>query len=124
MTLNIYETQLTVQFTLNLTGLSLTSAYVLRLKSQYSHQVLDLDCQAMISNERYTTFQVTFPTGFGDEHKNGVYYFDMIEQPSDVLFSGLVKIITEPGGAIGTVEYEADIYTEDRVADVYYRPNY
>ena len=124
MTLNIHENQLTVQFTTNLTGLDLGYLYVFVVTSQYSHQPLALECAAVISNDRYTTFEVTFPTGFGDEHKNGVYYYSIILNPDVTLTEGLVKIITEPGGAMGTVEYEADIYTEDRISDVYYRPNY
>ena len=83
-----------------------------------------MDAEAIFSNERYTTFEVQFPIGFGNEHKNGVYYYNIGVVAEEPLEKGLVKIITEPGGTMGTVAYESTIYTEERVSEVFYRPNY
>jgi hypothetical protein len=124
MTLLIQESNLTVQFSLNQPSLTLGSLYVFTLTSQYSHQPLELDATATVSNERYTTFEVVFPVGFGDEHKNGIYYYNIglvLQEPFE---KGLVKIITEPGGGLGTEAFNSGIYTEERIADVFFRPNY
>ena len=124
MTLLVEESNLTKEFSLNLPNLTLGSLYAFTLTSQYSHQPLVLDATATASNARYTTFEVVFPIGFGDEHKNGVYYYSIEELGDEPFEKGLVKIITEPGGSLGTINYESTIYTEERVADVFYRPNY
>ena len=72
---------------------------------------------------RYTTFEVQFPIGFGDSHKNGIYNYDM-STLTESLDKGLVKIITEPGGDLGTTNYTSTPETEERVSDVFFRPNY
>ena len=124
MTLLVEESNLTKEFSLNLPNLTLGSLYAFTLTSQYSHEPLVLDAVAIFSNKRYTTFEVQFPIGFGDSHYNGVYYYDIAEVGDESFEKGLVKIITEPGGSLGTINYESTIYTEERVADVFYRPNY
>jgi hypothetical protein len=124
MTFLVDENNLTIEFSLNQPNLALGQSYVFTLTSQYSHQPILLDATATASNARYTTFEVTFPVGFGDEHKNGVYYYSIEELGDEPFEKGLVKIITEPGGSMGTINYESTIYTEERVADVFYRPNY
>ena len=123
MTLEVLESNLTLEFSLNLTNLTLGSGYIFTLTSQYSHQPLPIDATVMLSNARYTTFEVTFPVGFGDSHKNGIYNYD-ISLSGTSLDKGLVKIITEPGGGLGTTNYTSTPTTEERVADVFYRPNY
>ena len=124
MTLLVAENNLTIEFSLNQVNLALGSLYAFTLTSQYSHQPLVLNAEAIFSNERYTTFQVQFPIGFGDSHKNGVYYYNIALVGQEPLEKGLVKIITEPGGTMGTVAYESTIYTEERVSEVFFRPNY
>ena len=124
MTLQVQENNLTVEFSLNLTNLALGSLYAFTLTSQYSHQPLVLDAEAIFSNERYTTFSVQFPIGFGDSHYNGVYYYNIAIVGQEPMEKGLVKIITEPGGSMGAVAYESTIYTDERVSEVFYRPNY
>ena len=124
MTLLVTESNLTVQFSLNQPSLALGSLYAFTLTSQYSHQPLVLDAEAVFSNERYTTFEVVFPIGFGDSHYNGVYYYNIALVAQEPFEKGLAKIITEPGGTMGTVAYESTIYTEERVAEVFYRPTY
>ena len=37
---------------------------------------------------------------------------------------GMSKIITEPGGNLGTTNYTSTPETEERVSDVFFRPNY
>jgi len=124
MTLLIEESNLTLEFSLNQPNLALGQLYVFTLTSQYSHQPLTLDATATLSNGRFTTFEVTFPISFGDSHYNGVYYYSMAVFAEEAFEKGLVKIITELGGSMGTINYEITIYTEERVADVFYRPNY
>jgi hypothetical protein len=123
MTLLVPESNLTLEFSLNLTNLTLGSGYVFTLTSQYSHQPLALDATVTVSNARYTTFEVQFPIGFGDSHKNGIYNYDM-STLTESLDKGLVKIITEPGGDLGTTNYTSTPETEERVSDVFFRPNY
>ena len=123
MTLLIPESNLTIEFSLNLTNLTLGSAYVFTLTSQYSHQPLSIDATVTLSNARYTTFEVVFPIGFGDSHKNGIYNYDMSTIDTS-LEKGLVKIITQPGGDTGITNYTSTPETEERVSDVFFRPNY
>ena len=123
MTLLIPESNLTIEFSLNLTNLALGSAYVFTLTSQYSHQPLLIDATVTLSNARYTTFEVVFPIGFGDSHKNGIYNYDMSTIDTS-LEKGLVKIITQPGGDTGITNYTSTPAIEERVADVFFRPNY
>jgi hypothetical protein len=123
MTILVQETQLQQEFTLNLTNLQLGAYYSFILTSQYSHQPLVIAATATVTNARYTTFSVTFPTGFGDEHKNGIYNWEL-KTATTTLEEGLVKIITEPGGGLGTTNFESGINKENRIADVFYRPNY
>ena len=123
MTILVQETQLQQEFTLNLTNLQLGAYYSFILTSQYSHQPLVIAATATVTNARYTTFTITFPTGFGDEHKNGIYNWEL-KTSTTTLEEGLVKIITEPGGGLGTTNFESGINKENRIADVFYRPNY
>jgi len=123
MTIYVDEAALTIEFTTNLVNLSLVSSYDFVITSQYSHQPITLVADVIESNARYTRFETTFPTEFGNEHKNGVYYWE-ISQDGISLEKGLVKIITEPGGGLGTTNFDSGINTEDRVSEVFYRPNY
>lgn len=123
MTIYVDEAALTIQFTTNLVNLPLVSPYDFVITSQYSHEPIVLAANAIESNARYTRFETTFPTEFGNEHKNGVYYWELV-QDGISFEKGLVKIITEPGGTMGTVNYDSGIDTEDRTAEVFYRPNY
>jgi len=123
MTLYVDEASLNLYFYLNTPNLVL-DYYVFTLTSQYSKQPLALQCAAIETNDRYTKFQITFPVGFGDEHKNGIYYYNVSQAELEPFTYGLVKIITEPGGGMGTITYDSGVQTENREADVFYRPNY
>ena len=124
MTILVPENQLTQQFTVNITNMSLVpAAYAFILISQYSHQALPLGVTVIKTNARYSTLEVTFPIGFGDEHKNGIYNWRLV-QNATTLEAGLVKIVTDPGGSLGIKEFISTPQTEERVSEVFYRPNY
>ena len=123
MTLLVAESALTVEFSVNIPMLDLGTGYVFTITSQYSHEDVEINAEAVLSNARYTTFEVTFPDGFGDSHKNGIYNYD-ISLNAYSLTKGLVKIITEPGGGMGTTNYTSTPNAENRVSTTYFRPNY
>ena len=125
MTILVPETQLTQQFSVNQPNLSLDAAeYSFILTSQYSHVATPLGVTVITTNARYSTLSVTFPIGFGDEHKNGIYNWMLNTSNGTTLEAGLVKIVTSPGGSLGIKEFTSTPQTEERVSDVFYRPNY
>lgn len=93
------------------------------LTGQYSKTDTVVPAVVLISNERYTELELTFPATFKDEHKNGVYYYT-IQNETEVFEKGLVKIVTSPGGDNGAVEFTSTPETENRESVVYYRPQY
>jgi hypothetical protein len=123
MTFYIPESNLNIRFTLNIPNLELGN-YSFVLTSQWSHLPLTLTATSINTNERYTEFIMNFPNGFGDQHKNGMYYYDLVDNLDLVIESGLVKIITSPGGDMGTDNFNSGIDKENRVSEVFYRPNY
>jgi hypothetical protein len=76
----------------------------------------DLVIKFGASNARYDEILATVPATFKDEHQNGYYTWTIGN------YSNIVKIITQPGGGTGEVEYISN--NENREADVYFRPNY
>ena len=60
------------------------------------------------------------------EHKNGIYNWRIVWSGNDgpIYQNGLVKIITQPGGDLGIKEFISTPQTEERVSEVFYRPNY
>jgi hypothetical protein len=90
------------------------------LKSQYSQEVLVTvasgDWTIVSENTRYAEFMVDLPPDFEDKHVNGYYTWALGP------YTDIVKIITQPGGDTGTVDYISD--NENREADTYFRPNY
>jgi hypothetical protein len=67
-------------------------------------------------NARYMEFVVDVPADFKDKHTNGYYSWTMGS------YTGFVKLITQPGGDMGTTDYVSD--NENRESTVYYRPDY
>jgi len=125
MTILVPETQLAQQFTVNIPNLSLVpSAYNFILISQYSHEAMPMAATIIKTNARYSTLEVTFPIGFGDAHKNGIYNWRLNTASGTTLEAGLVKIVTDPGGGLGIKEFISTPQTEERVSEVFYRPNY
>ena len=119
--MTLYIDNTTETFASNNTAISGTVSFI--LTSQFSKQDTIIPATILVDNSRYTELELTFPATFKDEHKNGVYYYT-IQNTTEVFEKGLVKIVTEPGGGNGAVEYTATPAIENRVADVYYRPNY
>lgn len=88
------------------------------LKSQYSQEVIYTTSSYTVatSNDRYAQIVVDMPADFKDKHYNGYYTWSIGD------YSDIVKIITQPGGDDGKVEYISN--NEERDAEVFYRPNY
>ena len=74
------------------------------LKSQYSQDDIATGNSYTIvtQNKRYAEIEVTFPADFKDKHFNGYYTWSIGS------YSDIVKIITQPGGNTGTVDYVSD----------------
>lgn len=119
--MTLYIDNTTETFASNNTAISGTVSFI--LTSQFSKQDTIIPATILVDNSRYTELELTFPATFKDEHKNGVYYYT-IQNTEEVFEKGLVKIVTEPGGGNGAIEFIATPAIENRVADVYYRPNY
>lgn len=90
------------------------------LKSQYSQKIVltiaAADWSIDTQNARYAEIIATVPDTFKDEHQNGYYTWTIGN------YTDIVKIITQPGGSTGDVEYISS--NENREAEVYFRPNY
>lgn len=90
------------------------------LKSQYSQNIVltiaAADWSIATQNNRYIEINATVPATFKDEHQNGFYTWTIGN------YSDIIKIITQPGGGTGEVEYISN--NENREAEVYFRPNY
>ena len=93
------------------------------LKGQYNKKDETFAATISIQNDRYTELEVTFPADFKDQHKNGIYYYS-IQNTQTVFEKGLCKLITEPGGDNGAIEYTSTPELENREADTFFRPNY
>lgn len=119
--MTLYVNNTTETFASNNTALTGTLSFV--LTSQFSKQDTIIPATILINNARYTELELFFPIEFKDEHKNGVYYYT-IQNETTVFEKGLVKLVTDPGGQNGAVEYIAPTETENRESVVYYRPQY
>ena len=113
------------QLYFNIPNMDGNSLYDIEITSQYSHAPVLLANALISTNARYTHFQVLFPAGFSDEHKNGIYNWSLKFKDTDtVIQAGLMKIITNPGGLMWTKSFDAGATTEERVSEVFYRPQY
>ena len=119
--MTLYINNNTETFASNNTAISGTVSFI--LTSQFSKQDTIIPATILVNNDRYTELELAFPIEFKNEHKNGVYYYT-IQNEDTVFEKGLVKIITEPGGDNGAIEYTSTQETENRESVVYYRPNY
>tara|TARA_B110000971_G_scaffold5728_2_gene5702 strand:- start:380 stop:766 length:387 start_codon:yes stop_codon:yes gene_type:complete len=127
MTIYVNEDEPIVNIAFNQVNLTVGGFYFFKITSQYSHQTTTMfPGEVVTSNARYSMIQVTFPAGFGDAHKNGIYYYELRSTiyPVGAIEKGLVKIITNPGGEINTLEYNSGTVTEERVSEVFFRPQY
>lgn len=82
-------------------------------------------------NNRFAKWYIELGQEWADEHKNGYYQWVVtppvpgFDEPTigiNTEIQGIVKLISNPGGDLGVVEYEST--NEDREADTYFRPNY
>ena len=121
MTLKLYDNLTTYSLAFNVPNL--TGQWYLLLKSQLSNSYFEIDPVALTlvsTNDRYTEFTFEFPEGLPKEHKNGIYRYDLSDNSN--IHSGLLKVICDTGGTMGTVSYISN--NEDQEASVYYRPQY
>jgi|TARA_R110000744_G_scaffold7193_6_gene24689 hypothetical protein len=119
--MTLYVTQTLEKFSSNNTSINGTVSFV--LTSQFARTDTIIPATIVIQNARYTELELTFPSDFKNEHKNGIYYYT-IKSDVSIFEEGLVKVITEPGGQNGAIEYTSTPAIENREAVVYYRPNY
>jgi hypothetical protein len=119
MTITIDTNQF--DFYINTPNLSLSDV-IFDIKSQLSNTLL-VGTTATItdSNERYSTISVTLNEDIADKHYNGIYEYTVYSN-ENIYDTGLLKIVTEPGGTTGTIDYQSN--NEDRQAKVIYRPAY
>lgn len=96
----------------------------LQLISQYSKETESFEMTKFEQNDRYSTYLVNFGAGFNERHANGIYWAKTIIPGFYQSSWFLVKLITSPGGESGISRYVADTPTEERQAEVFYRPNY
>ena len=101
---------------------NLTADLTFTLTSQWSNtETISVALTPLAANDRYSEYMFTPPTGLTDEHKNGIYDYQLL-LGTTVIESGLCKLILAPGGDEGTEQYISN--NDDREADVYYRPEY
>ena len=95
------------------------------LTSQYSHEPITLRGGVQDSNDRWSSIGINFPADFANNNKNGIYNWRLADLDGNTIQEGLAKIICDPGNTeTETISYTSTPDTEERVADVYYRPNY
>lgn len=92
------------------------------IKSQYSQtNIISQFASVIESNERYSIISVFLSEEIQDKHYNGIYEYTVYSN-ENIYDTGLLKLITEPGGGTGTQAYQSN--NEDRQAQVIYRPSY
>lgn len=101
-----------------------STVYTWTITSQYSHEPVVINGGLQSSNDRWSTINFVLWPEFYDTHKNGIYNWSLATIDGPVIEEGLVKIICDPGGGTGIIDYTSTPATEDREAEVYYRPNY
>ena len=100
------------------------TVYTLTITSQYSHEPVVFNGGLESTNDRWSAINFVLWSEFYNTHKNGIYNWSLATIGGPVIEEGLVKIICDPGGGTGIIDYTSTPATEDREAEVYYRPNY
>jgi len=117
MTTTVDDT--TMLLYINDADIAFDSNWTFTMTSEYSQKPI-IDASTAITldvqNDRYMSFIVTVDAEFKDKHTNGYYSWTLGP------YNGFVKLITQPGGDLGTKDYVSD--NENRESTVYYRPNY
>lgn len=120
MTIKIIENQSSFYAAINTPNINEDTQ--ITVFSPYSNTVLfTLPAILVDSNDRYSLFTVDIPADFWDNHYNGMYTYT-INLDGDILDSGSFKLITQPGGDMGTVPHISN--NENREAQVVFRSNY
>ena len=98
--------------------------YRFKIVSQYSKQnLINQLVTVHTANDRYSSFNITITSQMLNEHTNGMYWYELERASNSALIEkGICKIITNPGGGTGFVEFVSNV--DNREADVYFRPNY
>ena len=120
MTIKIIQNQATFNVAINVPNIIESTQF--EVFSPYSNTVLfSLPATFVESNDRYSLFTVAIPTDFWDNHYNGMYTYN-VYLGAETLDSGSFKLITKPGGDMGTVPHVSN--NENREAQVVFRSNY
>ena len=123
MTLYLADGQTVANVTFNTPNL--TGINYLVIQSQYGKEVYNWVMTLVSSNDRYSEFQINISEAERAEHINAIYNYEVqqiINNQQVVIETGLLKYITEEGGAMGTEPYISS--NENREAPTYYRPQY
>ena len=108
-----------IEFFINNADIPFDPSWEFTLTSEYSQKpIIEANTTATlgVQNERYMNFFIYVNAFFKDKHTNG--YYSWTFGP----YKGFTKLITQPGGDLGTTDYVSD--NENRESTVYYRPNY
>lgn len=94
----------------------------IEFRSMYSNTPLfDLPATIITANTRYTQLEFTMPSDLNEKHIEGIYEY-IVYGNGVLIDTGVVKVITQPGGSTGTEPYIST--NEDREAKVYFRSSY
>lgn len=120
MTLNIPTGATTARITFNTPNL--TGNHYLAIQSKYGKEVYAWVMTLITSNNRYSEFEINITEAERKEHINAIYDYEVQNLALEVVETGLLKYITEEGGATGTTPFVSS--NENREAPTYYRPQY
>jgi hypothetical protein len=121
MTLEVISYNTVYPFSVN-TPNAIAGTYQLVVTSQLSNLPLfQVPLTLTLTNERYSEFQFTLPQLEGDKHFNSMCNYTIYFN-TGTWNSGSLKLVYNPGGGTGTVDYISN--NENREAIVYYTPDY
>jgi len=135
MTIIVLDNESTYNLSFNVANVDcgLGDAYKFRIRSQWD-QTDDTWVGAttngyfaatlLSTNDRYSEFQIVLNAFFvnSKEHYNGIYEYELLCDDESVLDSGLIKVVTNPGGTTGDTAFVSN--NENLEADTYFTPNY
>ena len=121
MTIKILENQSTFEIAVDTPNI-LETVCDFEVFSPYSNTALFTTTATLIeTNDRYSRFECLTPADLWDGHYNGMYTYTLYFG-SEIYDTGSFKLVTQPGGDMGTVQHISD--NENRQSQVVYRPNY
>ena len=104
---------------------NLTGTHYLAIQSQYGKDYWSWEMTPVSSNNRYSEFTINITEAERKEHINAIYDYEVQRlegQTQIVVETGLLKYVTDEGGATGTTPFVSS--NENREAPTYYRPQY